>query len=398
MRAVAPYGFRYQYLAGGVNTGNGWATWNSDGQFVTYYIQDSVANGIVPVFTYYQIYQSAPGKTLNETDGVHANLQNADTMAAYLADLKLFFQRAGAFSDTMVVLHVEPDMWGYIQRRANGDDASSVPTMVAATGLPELADLPDTAAGLGQAIVRLRDSYAPNVLLGYHVSAWGTGHDIQYGDPSEAMVDGLAERAGAFYLSLQAKFDLAFSEFSDRDAGFKEIVTGDRGASWWDADSFQRHAQFLGRFVEVAQKRVVLWQIPLGNTRMRALNNTWGHYQDNRVEWLLDDPSREHLDAYAQAGVVAFLFGGGAAGTTCACDAQKDGVTDPEPINGNTGLSLSADDDGGFFKQKVQEYYAAGRLALPSQPSPAPVADSAVDGAIGPDSVAAEALPAEQPE
>ena len=43
MRPAAPprcarpraFEFRYQYLAGGVNTGNGWATWNTDGQFVT---------------------------------------------------------------------------------------------------------------------------------------------------------------------------------------------------------------------------------------------------------------------------------------------------------------------------------------------------------------------------
>ena len=33
-RASAPFRFRYQYLAGGVNTGNGWATWNANGAFV----------------------------------------------------------------------------------------------------------------------------------------------------------------------------------------------------------------------------------------------------------------------------------------------------------------------------------------------------------------------------
>src|SRR5262245_50766992 len=46
MKATAPFGFRYQYLAGGANTGNGWSTWNPNGNFVTYYVQDSVANGI----------------------------------------------------------------------------------------------------------------------------------------------------------------------------------------------------------------------------------------------------------------------------------------------------------------------------------------------------------------
>src|SRR5262245_14678525 len=57
MARVAPFGFRYQYLAGGVNTGNGWATWNANGDFVTYYIADSRAAGIIPVFSYYQMVQ-----------------------------------------------------------------------------------------------------------------------------------------------------------------------------------------------------------------------------------------------------------------------------------------------------------------------------------------------------
>ena len=53
--AAAGFGFRYQYLAGGVNTGQGWTTWNPDGSFVSMYIQESVSSSIIPVFTYYQI-------------------------------------------------------------------------------------------------------------------------------------------------------------------------------------------------------------------------------------------------------------------------------------------------------------------------------------------------------
>jgi hypothetical protein len=37
LRKVAPFGFRYQYLAGGVNTGQGWSTRNPNGSFVTRY-------------------------------------------------------------------------------------------------------------------------------------------------------------------------------------------------------------------------------------------------------------------------------------------------------------------------------------------------------------------------
>ncbi len=123
-----------------------------------------------------------------------------------------------------------------------------------------------------------------------------------------------------------------------------------------------RHARFLKAFSNTAQKRIVLWQIPLGNTRMRAMNNSWNHYQDNRVEWLLDDPSRAHLQSYIDAGVVAFLFGRGADGATCACDANGDGVTNPQPINGNDQTSLNSDDDGGFFKARAAGYYSGGAM------------------------------------
>ena len=365
MRATAPFAFRYQYLAAGVNTGNGWATWNSDGQFATYYIQDSIANGMTPVFTYYMMRQSLPGANEGEADGDAHNLQSASTMTAYYGDLRLFFQRAGAFPNNKVVLHVEPDLWAYLQQRASNDDASTVPAKVAATGLPELAGLPDNVAGFAQAIRRLRDAYAPNVLLGYHMSPWGTGTDITYADPSDNEVDALAKRAATFYNSLKTPFDVSFAEFSDRDAAFKQAQYGDNGGSWFDAGDFARFARFFGRYATLSHTRIVLWQIPLGNTKMRAMDNTWDHYQDNRVEWFLDDPSRAHLKAFADAGVIALLFGRGADGATCACDAAHDGVTDPPPIDGNNGGSLNADDDGGFFRQKAAAYYAAGAMRLP---------------------------------
>src|SRR5262249_39111155 len=48
LRATAPFLFRYQYLAGGVNTGRGWSTWNPGGDFAKFYIDDSIANGMIP--------------------------------------------------------------------------------------------------------------------------------------------------------------------------------------------------------------------------------------------------------------------------------------------------------------------------------------------------------------
>ena len=112
LKAVAPFAFRYQYLAGGANTGNGWATWNANGDFARYYIEDSIANAITPVFTYYMIFHSAPGGG-GEANAVYTNLNNTATMQAYYNDLKLLFQKAGAFPSQRVVVHVEPDMRGY---------------------------------------------------------------------------------------------------------------------------------------------------------------------------------------------------------------------------------------------------------------------------------------------
>ena len=386
LRATAPFGFRYQYLAGGVNTGSGWATWNTNGDFARFYIQESVAAGIIPVFTYYMLLQSTPGGG-SESDADFNNLNNTATMTAFYNDLILFFQKAGAFPAQKVVLHVEPDLWGYMQQRATSDNAATVAARVSETGIPQLAGLPSTVAGFARAVVRLRDTYAPNVILGYHISVWGTRTDIALQDPPDATVDLLAQRAAAFYASLGANFEITFAEFSDRDSGYYQYVVGDLGRSWWDAEDFRRNVRFLGGFSAAANKRIVMWQIPLGDTRMRSMNNTAGHYQDNRPEWLLDEPARTRLLAYRDAGVVAFLFGGGATDTTCACDAKNDGVTNPAAINGNAIASelatagtppqlvsrggtptlvspYAADDDGGFFRWRAWEYYQGGAMPL----------------------------------
>jgi hypothetical protein len=262
------------------------------------------------------------------------------------------------------VLHMEPDLWGFTQRRSKDDAAATVKAVVGSSGLSELAGLPDTMAGFAAAVLRLRGIHAPNVLVGYHLSTWGTGVDIARADSPDDEAQRFARRAADYYRSLGADFDLVFNDIADRDAAFKEHVYKDGGASWWTADDFHAHATFLNEFVRQTRRPVVLWQLPLGNTKMRAMNNTTGHYQDNLVEWLLGAGSGPHLEEFQQAGVIALLFGGGAAGTTCACDAQGDGITNPAPIGPNTRDSLSADDDGGYFAERVRTYYAGGARKL----------------------------------
>jgi hypothetical protein len=239
-----------------------------------------------------------------------------------------------------VVVHVEPDLWGYLEQ----------------------ANAVDLASAFAQQWVKLRDARAPNAILAYHMSGWGTKHDIVYEDPADPAVRAYATQSASFYRSLHARFDLSFEDFSDRDAGFYAKINGNP-KTWFTPADFRRHLLYAQTFVRLAGVRMVGWQIPLGNTAMRAMNNTWDHFQDNRVQWILG--SRAHLRAYAAAGFVGFLFGRGADGATCACDAAKDGVTSPAPINGNTRPSLSADDDGGFFASLAGRYYKARPLTLP---------------------------------
>jgi hypothetical protein len=261
-------------------------------------------------------------------------------MQAYWQDVRLLFQRVHGAKP--VVVHVEPDLWGYIEQ----------------------ANALDLGSAFAQQWVSLRNQLAPNVILAYHMSGWGTKHDIVFEDPSDATVRAYAAQSAAFYRALHAKFDISFEDFSDRDAGFYAKINGNPN-TWFTPADFHRHLLYGATFVKLAGIRMAAWQIPLGNTLMRAENNTWGHFQDNRVEWLLGASGRSHLRAYAAAGYAGFLFGGGAGGTTCACDAQKDGITNPDSVGGNTRASLSADDDGGYFRAQARAYYRTGALRLP---------------------------------
>jgi hypothetical protein len=354
LRASAPFEYRYQYLAAG------WQAWNPNGSFASMYARESFKSHLTPVFTLYTIRQSPPGRDNgDETAADLGNLRSVTTMRDWYANARLLFKRVSG--RRRVIVHVEPDLWGYVQQAASKDRAASAPAAVGSTGGADVKGLPNNVSGFARAVVRMRNRYAPNVKLAYHLSVWGTKTDIALQDPPGKRVDALGRRAARFYKSLHARFDMTFAEFDDRDSGFNEIVNGDGGASWWNAADFRRDVRFTGVYHRRAHQKIVKWQIPLGNTLFRAMDDTWGHYRDNRVQWLLGAKSAGHRRAYRKAGVIALLFGGGADGTTCACDGRHDGVTNPAPKHGNTRRSLSADDDGGYFKSRVRAYYKRGR-------------------------------------
>src|SRR5262249_24391015 len=159
--------------------------------------------------------QSKPGGG-DEMHADLANLQNAQTMAAYWDDVHLLFTRVKRTKP--VVVHVEPDLWGYLEQ-AND------------TAL---------ASQFAQTWIALRNQPSPNAIISHHSTRWGTNTHTVYDKPSYGTVRAYAAKSASFYKSLHAKFDLSFEDFSDRDAGFYAKQQGNP-KTWFAPADFRRH-------------------------------------------------------------------------------------------------------------------------------------------------------------
>ena len=363
------YAFRYQYLTGGVNTGHGWETWNQPaGQFATNYMQESAQNGYMPVFVYYEICLSngpqpgtyCGGHNIQQDTG---NLANANTMTAYYTNWVLTLQQIGAFGKPVLVI-VEPDLWGFLQNASNGtNDASTVPASVSSSGFADAAGFPNTAQGFAWALLHMRDKYAPNAILALHASCWAAGADIATDTSNNLDVTGLAQSEAHFLntlgLSGTPSGVSTWNLLSNDVADFDSAQPG--GRSWWDRynqtfPNFSRYLNFIGQLSQDTHRRVVMWQVPMGNQYFDTMNNSNGHYQDNRAEYILSNVS-----SFASAGVIAVLFGPGNGGTMNT-DAMNDGVTNPAPVVSyecnmcNNHTSSYPDDDGGYLRIFVGQY------------------------------------------
>jgi hypothetical protein len=372
--------FRYQYLAGGVNTGHGWATWNAPaGQFAMRYMRESGTNGYTPAFVYYQLLQSNGPSGGSESATDLAHLADPTTMRAYYGDWALLMRQIGAYGQRVLVI-VEPDLWGVIEQRAlasGSKSAASVPASVASSGSPEAQGLPNTAQGFAWTLLRIRDRYAPNALLALHASPWGTGTDIASNTSPTLNAPALGTQTGQFLATAGLRgvpagistFDLLSADIADHDSGQSGI--------WWDRNNvtfpnFARYLQFASALANAAGRRILLWQVPEGNQVFDTENNTPGHTQDNRAEYILG-----HIPSFVQAGIIGVLFGPGNGGTN-ATDVRHDGVTNAAPISTyecnrcNTHPSVYADDDGGYLRLMVGQYYRGGAYALSLAGAPAP--------------------------
>jgi len=197
VRSGTPWDARYYYFTGGVNTGGSWSVWYPDGNFASTYMESSARNGYLPVITYYQMVKSKPAIGQNEAEQDYNNLNNPETMSAYFADFKLLMQKAKAFGKPVIV-HVEPDLWGYMQQRINGaDNPSAVSAAVSSSGFKDVKGLPNNLVGFGRALIKLRDLYARNVILATPTSprAW-----MSRGSPGGRPAFSKQQATGTWYL------------------------------------------------------------------------------------------------------------------------------------------------------------------------------------------------------
>jgi hypothetical protein len=392
-----PWDYAYQYLAGGANTGQGWETWNSSGQFPLFYAQGAASHNYIPVFSYYEILQSngsCNGCPEDQRD--ISNLNNAAVMNSYFQNFTLLMQRLGSNNvggiqgfGKPAIVHVEGDLAGYAEHAVlnnaqcfgfctgQGNNPAFLTVAVASSGNADVTGYPNTFQGFHWALAHLRDRYAPNVLLATHLSDWATGDDIGVDTSGSTSGTALGQEAGQFLAQTAyagvptgtSSFDLVFNDVLDRDAGYYQHVFGD-ASHWWDRlnvryPNFARWEAYVAAVSAATNRPVIVWQIPIGNQYMDSENNSDGHYQDNRVEYFLS-----HIGELEQAGIIGLLFGPGNGGSSEYYDAKADGITNPASFCTTDGLSSGqicnnhassvADDDGGYLRAQAQAYYASG--------------------------------------
>ena len=301
----------YVYLVGLLGKG-GWPDWNAGGSFVNVVGDPAVKNGVAPMYTLYSMAAAGDGTTSTVTDDGY--------MKPYWDGAKLMFQRIAVLKVPTVV-QLEPDWWGYAERFTKGD-VTKMPVHVTKLA-PDCAGLPDNISGMAKCLIKLARTYAPNAIVGLHVSQWG-------GDDDASIV--------AFYKALGADTaDIVALEFLDRDVGCFEAAVDPNckrtGDVYWDETNtthpnFHDHLAFAKAIHDGLGRPLLWWQTPFG-VPSATKGGTAGHYRDNRVHYIF-----RHIDEYIAAGGLGVVFGTGA---------------------GNQTYITS---DGGQFKTAVTSYFA----------------------------------------
>src|SRR5207244_460650 len=166
-----------------------------------------------------------------------------------------------------------------------GNDPAHLRGSVASSGFPGVAAYPNTYRGFNLALLHLRDRFAPNVLLTFHVSDWASMFDVGSFTGRNLDAAALGRKVAAFanasgvakVRANTSAYDLVFNDVADRDSGVSGI--------WWDRrnvafPNFHRWERYVGAVHRATGRPVVVWQIPEGNQYFRTEDGIAGHTQD----------------------------------------------------------------------------------------------------------------------
>ena len=321
----ADFRFLYVYiLAGGMDDPDNFEEW-----YVRPFAQTAVDIGAIPVFTFYQLLdlgEAAGFSGAHEADIVAQTLTDADLMRTYFDHFVWLLEIASSFPPPVIV-HVEPDSWGFMMWAMGVEgnaDPSSIPVRVDASGHPDVAGFSDDAAGLGKALVALRDQHAPDVRLGWHAS------NFRVGTRPDVVVD---------FFGAMGDWDLLVGEHPHLEA--------DPSTWWeaWDPDALDTNLEWMQTVTSGTGLPLLLWQVPIGT-----------------MDWhLLGEPgAAENLGRMAQAGVIGALFE----------HIAHQGESDPDDIraSGTLGTPPPASSPAGGTAADMRDRvvaYAQQPLAFP---------------------------------
>ncbi|MFO0554283.1 MAG: hypothetical protein U0271_38235 [Polyangiaceae bacterium] len=279
--------YGYMYAAGDPHQDLAGFTW-----LVNFRLDTAAqAGAALPTVTFYRMLGvgSEHGHTGSEAQIVQAMLGDSAAVFDYLDDLVALLQILGA-RGTPTLLHVEPDSWGFMMWAFDGvdpvagnGDAASIPVSLSNANHPALAgqSFADNAAGLGQAMLYLRDQLAPNVRMGWHASNFrvGTRPDV----------------VSSFYSAL-GPWDVMVTE--------PPHMVGS-GTNAWDpsAPDNANNLQWLATVSQGAGLPILVWQT----------------YVDDADAYLGGWPANQaNMTALAESGVAGVLWDPNGNGGDCA--------------------------------------------------------------------------------
>jgi len=296
-----PPPLHYLYLVGLPGHG-GWPEWNDGGTFIDRHVTAAQDRCVVPAFTLYAMAVEGEGDPATFADPAY--------MSDWWTGYHLALARLSA-TDADALLHIEPDLLGFLQQRTSATPAA-IPAVVG-EAVPACSDLPSTLVGWTACVQRRARTVAPKVKLAFHASTWA--------DPSPREVARFLLAAGVD----ASTTDALFVETLDRDAGCFEARTlhcqRDDGPWYWDASNrtspnFAEHLQATQVLHQSTGLPLVWWQMPLG-VPSSIEGGRHRRFRDNRVSYFFDHP-----DQFMEAGGAAVMFGPGWEGQT---DLGSDG-------------------------------------------------------------------------